>query len=137
MMMTEDEALKKIAEDVKEFFAVRSLSEAEVYFSNVTPEHRFRLVDKLVSAALESKESDAQLVGEFFGVAAANGLCSPATFEEGFTLVAEVLDDVAIDAPKAFSLMALMLKGAGLDSEVQGQIAAKLEDPDKLLHLLV
>jgi translation initiation factor 4G len=135
--MSEAEAKKKIDEDSKEFFGVRNLEEAEVYFTNLPVEHRFRLVDKLVSSAIESKESDAQLVGDFFSRAAAKGLCSPAAFEEGFTPVAEVVDDIAIDAPKAFNFMAIMLKGAGLDKddERRTRIASKSSD-DRLLALL-
>ena len=64
--MSEADAKKRIDEDVKEFFAVRNLEEADVYFTVLTEEHRFRLVDKLVGSALESKEADARLVAEFF-----------------------------------------------------------------------
>jgi translation initiation factor 4G len=132
----EDEALKRIREDVKEFFVVRSLEEAEIYFTNLAPEHRFHLIEKLVSSALESKESDAELVDNFFSVAVTKNLCSPDAFEKGFTLAAEILDDVAIDAPKAFDLMAIMVRGAKLDSERRERIARKLLNPPKLLDLL-
>ena len=64
--MLEADTKKRIDEDVKEFFAVRSLDGADVYFSALTEEHRFRLVDKLVGSALESKEADARLVAESF-----------------------------------------------------------------------
>ena len=64
--MLEADVKKKIDEDVKELFAVRNLEEADVYFINLPSEHRFRLVDKLVVSALESKEADAKLVGNFF-----------------------------------------------------------------------
>ena len=134
--MSEADAKKRIDEDSKEFFAVRNLEEAEVYFTNLTDEHRFRLVDKLVTKAIESKEADAQLVGDFFSRAVSKELCSQASFEEGFLPTAEILDDIAIDAPKAFDLMAIMMKGADLDKEYQMRIAAKSMDSDKLLALL-
>jgi translation initiation factor 4G len=60
------EAQKRMEEDSKEFFGVRNLDEAEVYFTNLPNEHWFQLVEKLVTSALESKDSDAQLVAEFF-----------------------------------------------------------------------
>jgi translation initiation factor 4G len=74
--VSEADVKKQIDEDVKEFFAVRNLEEADVYFTKLTEEHRFRLVDKLVASALESKEVDALLVGGFFAQAASKGQCS-------------------------------------------------------------
>src|SRR6202044_2034088 len=47
--MSEDDAKKRIDGDSKEFFAVRDLEEAEVYFTRLTDQHHFRLVDKLVT----------------------------------------------------------------------------------------
>lgn len=61
--------------------------------------------------------SHAQLVADFFERAVTKELCTPSSFDEGFLLVAEFLDDIAIDAPKAFNLMAIMLKGAGIDKD--------------------
>ncbi|KAG1746339.1 hypothetical protein EDB19DRAFT_1688939, partial [Suillus lakei] len=78
--MSEADAKKKIDEDVKEFFAVRNLKEADDYFTDLPYEHRFRLVDKLVASALESKEMDARLVGGFFVQATINGWCTLEVF---------------------------------------------------------
>jgi translation initiation factor 4G len=135
---SEADAKKKIDEDVKEFFAVRNLEEADVYFTNLIEEHRFLLVDKLVASALESKEADAILVSEFFAEAASKGQCSPDMFEAGFSPMAEFLDDIAIDAPNAFKFMAIMMKGAGFDKDEErlGRIAGKSMDGDKLLQLV-
>ncbi|KAG1846586.1 armadillo-type protein [Suillus subalutaceus] len=137
--MSETDVRKKIDEDVKEFFAVRNLQEAEVYFTNLPDGHRFRLVDKLVASALESKEADARLVGDFFAQATSNGQCTLEVIEEGFMPTAEFLDDIAIDAPKAFDFMAIMLRGAGCQNEPERlyRIASKLEDSDKLVSLVV
>ena len=135
--MSEAEVKKKIDEDSKEFFGVRNLEEADEYFKKLPSEHRFRLVDKLVNTAIESRETDAQLVGNFFYRASSNHLCSPESFEEGFAFTAEILDDIAIDAPKAFDLMAIMMKGAGLDKERQERLASKTIDSDKLVSLLL
>ena len=136
--MSEADARKKIDEDVKEFFAVRNMEEADVYFTNLPEEHRFRLVDKLVGSALESKEADAILVSEFFAQAASKGQCSSEVFEAGFVPMVELLDDIAIDAPNAFKYMAIMLKGAGFDKDKErlAQLAGKSEDSDKLLQLV-
>lgn len=137
--MTEAEANVRIKEDSKEFFSIRDLDEAEVYFTKLPTEHRFRLVDKLVTSAIESKEADAQLVASLFSRALSRNSCSPHSFEEGFMPTAEILDDIAIDAPKAFDLMAIMMKGAGLDKdeERRTRLASKSMDSDKLLALLL
>ncbi|KAF8132090.1 armadillo-type protein [Boletus edulis] len=139
VQMSEADAKKKIDEDVKEFFAVRSMEEADVYFTNLPEDYRFHLVDKLVGSALESKETDATLVSEFFAQAASKGQCSPEVFEAGFMPMAELLDDIAIDAPNAFKFMAIMLKGAGFDRDEErlAQLAGKSIDSDKLLQLVL
>ncbi|KAH7928676.1 hypothetical protein BV22DRAFT_1126335 [Leucogyrophana mollusca] len=136
--MSEADAKKRVDEDVKEFFAVRNLEEADVYFTNLTPEHRFRLIDKLVGSALESKEADARLVGDFFSQVVGKAQVDADTFEEGFMPMAELLDDIAIDAPKAFDYMAIMLRGAGFDKDEErlGRITGKSMDSDKLLQLV-
>jgi hypothetical protein len=130
--------LKKIDEDVKEFFMVRNLQEADDYFPDIPCEHRFRLVDKLVASALESKETDAKLVGDFFAQAMSNGHCALEIFEKGFMPMAEFLDDIAIDAPRAFDYMAIMLQGAGMHNEPERlhRIASKLKDSAKLASLV-
>lgn len=82
--MSEADVKKKIDEGSKEFFGVRNLDEAEVYFTNLTPEHRFRLVNKLVTSAIESKEADTQLVSDLFSRAISKDLSTLSSFEEGF-----------------------------------------------------
>jgi len=137
--MSVAEANKKIAEDIKEFFSVvRSIDESEHYFTNLPSEHHHLLVDKMVSKAIESKEADGKLVADAFARAVEKNLCSISAFEEGFLPVAELLDDIAIDAPKAFQIMAIMMKGAGLDKdeERRTKIAQKSMDSDKLVELL-
>jgi len=134
--MSEEAAKKKIDEDSKEFFGVRNLDEAEVYFTALPAQYHHKLIDKLVSTAVESKEADAHLVSDLFTRAASKNLCSPAAFEEGLTPVAEIIDDIAIDAPKAFTLFATMVKGVGFDEDRRSRLASKSTDSDKLLALL-
>ena len=71
----------------------------------------------MVSKAIESKESDGKLVADVFARAAKKNLCSISTFEEGFLPVDELLEDIAVDCPKAFQIMATMIKGAGLGDD--------------------
>lgn len=136
--MSDAEVKARIDEDTKEFFSIRDLDEAEVYFTKLPVEHRHKLVDKLVSHALESKEADATLVADLFSRAASKNLASPETFERGFEGVAEFLDDIAVDAPKAPQYFISMLKGAGLDKdeERRTRLLSKSMDSEKLLGML-
>ncbi|OBZ69855.1 hypothetical protein A0H81_10317 [Grifola frondosa] len=119
-LITQTEAEAQVDEDCKEFFSVRDLNEAEVYFMKLPKDHRWRLVDTIVMSAIESKEADAQLVANLFERAASRDLCSPASFEKGFQQAAEILDDI----------------GAHLDEECYSRLASKSMDRDKLLSLL-
>ena len=134
--LSEETAVKKIGEDVKEFFMVRNTNE-EAYFTDLPPKFRSKMVEKLVAKAVEAKEADATLLAQFFAHASSKDACSPEAFEEGFLTIAEFIDDIIYDAPKALELFAIVLKGAGLDENRRSTIAAKsLENHDKLLGLL-
>ncbi|KAK0454513.1 armadillo-type protein [Armillaria borealis] len=133
--MTDREAKKRIAEDIEEFSAVRNLDEAEVYFMQLPAKHHPLLVDKLISFAVESNEADAQLVAELFSRASEKNLCAIADFESGFAGVLEFLDDIAIDVPMAFKLMATMMKGPAFDNKQRIRLASNT-DSTKLLGLL-
>ena len=136
--ISEGVAKSKIDEDVKEFFGIRMLDEAESYFSSLPTEHRHRLVDSLVMKSIEMKDPDVELVGDLFVRVREKNLCSPAVFEEGFNSLAELLDDLAVDVPKAWSYFAILLKGSGLDQDEEryARIAEKTMDPDRLDQVL-
>lgn len=136
--MSEADAKKKVEGDTKEFFHIRKLDDAVEYFTNIPSKFRHLLVENLVSFAIESKATDAQLVADLFSKAFEKGSCSPDVFEQGFLPIAELLDDIVIDAPKAFDAMAVMLKGAHLDKDLQrrDRIAGKSMDSEKLIALL-
>ena len=136
--MSDGEAKARIEEDTKEFFSIRDLDEAEVYFTKLPVEHRHKLVDKLITFALESKEADATLVADLFTRAAIKNFASPATFEQGFEGTAEYLDDIAVDAPKAPQYFIKMMQGAGLDKdeERRTRLLSKSMDSEKLLGML-
>ncbi|KAF8270164.1 armadillo-type protein [Lactarius quietus] len=137
--ISEDEAKSKIDEDVKEFFGIRLLDEAESYFSSLPTEHRHHLVDTLVMKSIEMKEPDVKLVGDLFIRVREKELCSPAIFEEGFNALAELLDDLAVDIPKAWQYFAILLKGSGLDQDEERytRIAEKTMDADRLNQQLL
>jgi len=120
----------------RNFFAVRNIHE-EGYFTDLPPKFRSRMVEKLVGRAVEAKQADAELLAQFFADASTKDLCSPTAFEDGFSAIAEFIDDIICDAPKALELFAIVLKGAGLDENRRSSIASKSsENTDKLLDLL-
>jgi len=123
--MSGADAKKKIAEDTKELFGVRSLDEAEVYFTTLPPAHHPELVETLVNRAVESKMADAELVASFFERAMSKNLATPDDLEKGLLPTAEFIEDIAIDAPLAYQLFAKMVKGAKLSEEAHSRIAAK------------
>jgi hypothetical protein len=133
-----EQTKSKIDKDVKEFFSIRTLDVAESYFSSLPTEHRHRLVDVLVMKSIEMKEPDVKLVGNLFIRVREKDLCSPAVFEEGFNALAELLDDLAVDIPKAWHYFAILVKGSGLDQDEERylRIAEKTMDPDRLTQLL-
>ena len=136
--LSEAEIKAKIEEDTKEFFSIRMLDEGESYFSSLPTEHRHLLVDALITKSIEMKEQDLVLVNELFIRVREKELCSPGSFEEGFNGLAEALDDLSVDIPKAWSYFAILLKGSGLDQDEArcGRIAEKTMDADKLNRLL-
>ncbi|KAH6913517.1 armadillo-type protein [Coprinopsis sp. MPI-PUGE-AT-0042] len=123
--MSEADAKKKVAEDCKELFAVRNIDESENYFTSLPAKYHIKLVDKLVSTAVESKAADAKLVVSVFERALSKRLVAASVFEEGLAAIAEFLEDIAIDAPHAYELFALMVNGVKLDTDVRARIAAK------------
>jgi translation initiation factor 4G len=131
-------AKSKINEDVEEFFSVRMLNKAELYFSSLPTEHHHHLVDALATKSIEMKESDVRLVGDLFVRVREKDLCSPAAFEEGFLGLADLLDDLPVIIPKAWLYFAILLKGSGLDQDEEryARIAEKTMDPDRLNRLL-
>ncbi|KAF9254229.1 hypothetical protein L218DRAFT_802814, partial [Marasmius fiardii PR-910] len=106
-----------IEEDSKEFFGVRNIDEAEDYLQKLPGHFHHLLVEKLVSFALESKDADAQLVSDLLERVNAKSLASSAELEKAFLPLAEYLDDIVYDAPKAPNYFARMLKGAGFSDE--------------------
>ncbi|KAG6841406.1 hypothetical protein C0991_011300 [Blastosporella zonata] len=134
--MTQERATQKITEDCKELYSVRSVDEAESYFTSLPAVHHPLLVKKFTSRAIEAKAPDVQLLAEVFARAVEKSLCTPAAFEEGFMPIAELIDDITIDAPKAFTFFANVVKSAGLDDERKGRVASKAIEEAQFLELL-
>lgn len=121
--MNEEEATKKILDDADELFVTRDVAAAEAYFSGLPTMYHQRLVKQLVSRAieLESDEVSAVMVADLFDRVASKKLCSPLAFEEGFRGFARSLEDIAIDVPKAWWFMDIMVDGVCWNEGYQRQ----------------
>jgi translation initiation factor 4G len=109
--MSEESAVKKIDEDVKEFFAVRNTHE-EAYFTDLLPRFRSKMVEKLVARVVEAKEADAELLAQFFANASSKDLCSPEAFEEGFAPSSLFVSQSLVFRPKRRTLVKTLLKSS-------------------------
>jgi translation initiation factor 4G len=137
--LSEDEAKRKIEEDIKELFNLRILEEVESYFTSLPEEYHWKFVDMLVTKGIDAKAADVSLVGEVLQRANEKNLCSADALEKGFDGLAEIIEDIAIDVPKAFDIMAGWMTATGLsnDEERRSRIASKVPDSgDKLLSLI-
>ncbi|KAF9007138.1 armadillo-type protein [Cyathus striatus] len=112
LLMNVEEAKRNIPEVSKEFFRVRNLDEAEVYFTSLPEQFHRRLVSKLVSSAIQSNEADARLVADLFSRVVSKKLCSFIAFDDGFNLVAGILHDIVMECSNAFRLFVVMVKGS-------------------------
>ncbi|KAK7057730.1 ARM repeat-containing protein [Favolaschia claudopus] len=134
--MTLADAEKKIAEDSDEFFVVRSLDKAESYFRALPSIYHRHLLKKLFGTALEASEANAQLVADLIAHAVSKELCSVDALEEGFIPLVEILEEIAIDVPKAPNRMAIMIKAASFDEQRIARIVNTSTDPTVRRSLL-
>ncbi|KAG5640367.1 hypothetical protein DXG03_008892, partial [Asterophora parasitica] len=132
--MTKQQATKKIIEDVKEFFAVRNLDEAEVYFLAFPFAYHSKLVDHLTMRAVESKEADVQL--QPLRPRRGEGTLFRCAFDEGLASIAEIIDDIAVGVPRALKYFAMVVKSVSLDDDRRTRLASKALDSEELLALL-
>jgi len=105
-----DAAIKRqIDNDTKEFFALRKLDEAELYFESLPAHQRYKMVDSVFTKALEGKDAEATLAGGLFAKVISAGKLTSEDIEDGVAGTIEFLDDLAIDVPAAYALTARML----------------------------
>jgi translation initiation factor 4G len=123
--MTEEQARIKVEEDLKEFMQIRDLDEAVGYFESLPSDMRYLLVDKFVTK-MDSKESDVVLICELFERVASSGLCSMEVFEQGFAPTIEALDDISLDVPSAYAVMARLLRASKLPREVVDRLSGTI-----------
>jgi translation initiation factor 4G len=124
--MSEADVKAKIEQEVKAFFSHRMLDKAESYFSTLPTEYRHLLVYNLAMKSV-MKDPDVDLVSDLFSRVREKGLCSPRTFERGFSGLVEILDDLVVGNPDVFSFFATLSKGSGLDQHQEVSLYADLD----------
>ncbi len=90
-------------------------------FHDLPPSYHGRLVDRLVSGAMEPGTSDsmrAHVLAYFFRWAAERRLCSTAAFEDGVAMTTSALGDLVADVPDALERYAVIVKGMGLHEDL-------------------
>lgn len=120
--MTEAQARAKIDEDIKEFMQIHDINEATGYFESLPATYRHLLVDRFASK-MDAKETEVALIAELFSRISTSGLCTTQIFEQGFTPTVEALDDISLDVPAAYNVMAKLLCASKLSREAVGRLA--------------
>ena len=89
-------------------------------FHILPPGYHSRLVDRLVSGAMESRTDSmrAQVLAYFFQCAAKGQLCSVTAFAEGVSMTTSALEDIATDIPDAVERYAVIVKAMGLHEDL-------------------
>lgn len=108
-----------IDQTVHDFIGAQNLNRGAWYIETCPQKYRFLLVEKLILFAIESTAADAQLVCDLFSLPNMDELCPPDCLEMAFTLVAEGIDDLALDSPEAFKRIVIMIKRVHLDRDVE------------------
>ena len=120
--MSESQAKARIEEDVKELFQIHSLPEGIAYFETLPGEYRYLLVDKLISK-IDAKEFDVAFIEKLFARVVDAGVCDEETFERGFASTVAFLDDISVDVPTAYAVIARFLLAAKLSNGAIGRLA--------------
>lgn len=104
---------------VEDLFKLRDLDMGKRYLQSLPPDQRWRLISRLVTAAVWSGNgiADAQFVCSLFLRAVSSRLVSQEEFIAGFLPILDTLDIIIPHASNASVLIAIMLRGAKLDEE--------------------
>ncbi|UZJ56072.1 hypothetical protein CBS101457_005392 [Exobasidium rhododendri] len=115
--LTDEQAGKKIDNDIKEFLEIKDIEEATDALEVLPSKRRSEFINKIVETALNKKDEEVEMVGRFFTAAREKGLLDDETFEGGLKDQVEFLDDTAVDVPAAYKYMAILIVATGLSKE--------------------
>lgn len=125
--MSESQAMARVEEDVKELFQIHDLTEGIAYFETLPGEYRYLLVDKLISK-VDTKEFDVAFMEKLFARVVDAGACDEEMFERGFASTMALLDDISVDVPTAYAIVARLLVAAKLSRGAIGRLADSITD---------
>lgn len=113
-----DEATKRsISNSVKEYLGVRNIEEGKATFSDLPERHRGELVKAFIVKVVDGKAADVDAVVSLFEAVTSASIVSSAVFKDAFVPTVTDLEDIATDAPKAYSNTANLMAAAGLSEE--------------------
>ncbi len=116
--MSEEEAFGLIDRTAATLSGLHDIATALAVFRDLPTRYHGRLVDRLVSHAIESNtDTYTQVISYFLHCAAARRLCSATAFEDGVSMSASALGDIAEETPDAVSRFATVIKGTGLHKD--------------------
>ncbi|KAI0776312.1 hypothetical protein BD413DRAFT_265157 [Trametes elegans] len=115
-------------EEADLLMASRDLRKAETFCRALPPRSRHRFLRALVSAALSSgNEADANLIATFLSHPQSKTLLrTDETLTKAFEPDIAALEDTALDVPRAYHLVAIMLSAAGLPQASLEDLAARI-----------
>ncbi|CDR98941.1 hypothetical protein [Sporisorium scitamineum] len=138
--MSDEEAKRKIANDIKEFLEIKDVNEGVEAFNALPASRQSQFVEAIVGSAIEKKKDDVANVAALFAKLSEDGHLDEEAAFKGFEPHMEFLDDAAIDIPAIYSFVADLLVSAKLSQEKIEELAGKIEGEglktpkDKLLE---
>ena len=112
--LSEEELKRKVGNDVKEYLAIRDLSEGVQSIQALPQQHRAKFVDALAAAVLDKKQDSVDAAGKLLAALREQSVVSTEELAQGFKEQVTMLDDTSMDAPSAYSFMAQLLVDSGL-----------------------
>ncbi|CAD6912941.1 unnamed protein product [Tilletia controversa] len=128
--MTDDEASKRIANDVKEFLEVKDVKSGVEGFTLLPVDRRSQAIAEFVDAAINKKEADVQNVTKLFHGLSEDSVVTEDQAADALKDTVTYLQDFEIDAPNAFTWIAGMLVALGLPRSRVEALAESMENED-------
>lgn len=128
-----DEATKRsIDNSVKEFLNVRDIAEGKATFEALPRAHRGELAKAFIGKVVDGKQLDVKSVTELFKAVAEDNVIPSPFFRDAFTATVTDLEDIAMDAPRAFETIGQLMVAARLTEadvqHLQEQMVSNEED---------
>ncbi|WFD00206.1 hypothetical protein MYAM1_002954 [Malassezia yamatoensis] len=124
---SEEDLNRKVANDVKEYLAIRDVEEGVQSIQALDTQHRSKFVDALVAAVLDKKPDVVQDAGKLLKTLRERDVLTEEQTLEGFKPQLTYLDDTSMDAPSAYSFMAQLLVDANFSREQIDPLADVIE----------